>query len=665
MSQKDNIELYDPADQHRWIARPSSHFDDNGKQSDLGKQVQKFLEEYIQLGKSKDEFRLSFNGVKIKRVNRHEKKQTKRKIETLHYKPSDRNDNKDGIYYYLESDDLLALEHANNAFSSLIENITQFLINNPPQKTVKWPEIISQYDESRAGITDPIATQRRQYDERRGELKRQRELSQSVFKSLKTDAAITYLGILRELDRPLNEKEKSANQTEYSTLLESKLGKTLYKKLKNHRIWPFIVNPDKIDSHEKLITLLKSKIVQNSSLGDNRSVLEVFIEKNIPIPATTPMDIKTEFDSSRLEELATLLQAQINGGDIGNIPQYDENGNQLPFEPTGDLKQGQRIKKAVTEAKRNKNWPAITKTLLKFEPRSQLQASAHEVLNNDRYQLIGLIGPAGASKTFLAAEYALQQIKAGKHEKVTIVRPMTTTTGVNLGAMPGNLSDKTDPYFQALNHNIDVLTQGQASRSDLIDMGLWHEESAEVILGRTISGIIIIDEAQNFSAKVLRQLINRAQQSKGKVKIILAGDLSLDQMDLDSIDSKSMPGLLWALSAYGPEVLENTKTGKNMAFIGLEHSERSEFVNDLMKVNRGRGVEIEENFAEAVLSHSDIERRKAVKDYIEKCNEILPSLTEIASKDSHQKVKSKWMRTLKSKGLWNDGSETAPEATPP
>ncbi len=666
MSQKENIELFDPADQYRWIPRPSSHFDNSGKQSDLGKQVLRFLEEYIQLGKSKDEFRLNFNGIKVRRANRLEKKQKKKNIETLHLKPSERSDNKDGIYFYLEGTDMLALEHANLAFSELIDSVTQYLINNPPQKTVKWPEIVTQYELSNPGQKDPISFQQKEYDKRRGELKRQQELSKSVFKSLKTDAAITYLGILRELDRPLSEKEKASKQYDYGTLLESKLGKTLYRRLKNHGIWQYIIHPDRIDSHEKLISLLKSKVVQNSSSGENRSVLEIFIERNIPIPATTPMDIRGEFDNNRLEELAAILQSQIHGDGIGNQPQYDDSGNLLPFEPTGELKQGSRIKRAVTDAKRQKNWPAISKDLLKFEPRSYLQASAHEILNNDRYQLIGLVGPAGASKTFLAIEYALKQVQNGNYDNFTIIRPMTTTTGVNIGAMPGQMGDKTEPYFEPLNHTIDVLTQGQASRGDLVDMGIMDQQIAETIRGKTIPGIIIIDEAQNFSAKVLRDIINRAQEkSKGKVKIILTGDLSPDQMDLASIDARSMPGLLWAMQTYGREVLNpKSKAGKSIAFINLDKSERSSFVNDLMEVSRNSGVGIEEEFASAVLDHSDIERYKAIKGEIEKCNVILPDLTALAIESTEQKVKSKWMKTLKEKGLWEDISASPNEREP-
>ncbi len=102
-----------------------------------------------------------------------------------------------------------------------------------------------------------------------------------------------------------------------------------------------------------------------------------------------------------------------------------------------------------TDASGNQGDEKITlktpKTLV--SPKGKNQRKYLEVISNK--ELVFGIGPAGTGKTYLAVAAAVNELITGKVEKVVVTRP-AVEAGEKLGFLPGDLSQKVDPYLRPL-----------------------------------------------------------------------------------------------------------------------------------------------------------------------------------------------------------------------
>ena len=102
-----------------------------------------------------------------------------------------------------------------------------------------------------------------------------------------------------------------------------------------------------------------------------------------------------------------------------------------------------------TDASSNQGNEKITlktpKTLV--SPKGKNQQKYLEVISNK--ELVFGIGPAGTGKTYLAVAAAVNELITGKVEKVVVTRP-AVEAGEKLGFLPGDLSQKVDPYLRPL-----------------------------------------------------------------------------------------------------------------------------------------------------------------------------------------------------------------------
>jgi len=136
------------------------------------------------------------------------------------------------------------------------------------------------------------------------------------------------------------------------------------------------------------------------------------------------------------------------------------------------------------------------------------------------------IGPAGTGKTYLAVALAVQKLVSGEVEKILLVRP-AVEAGEKLGFLPGDLSQKVDPYLRPL---YDALYEmlGFKEATQLIERSIIEVVPLAFMRGRTLnSSFIILDESQNATVEQMKMFLTRFGFGS---KVVVTGDIT--QIDL-------------------------------------------------------------------------------------------------------------------------------------
>jgi len=133
------------------------------------------------------------------------------------------------------------------------------------------------------------------------------------------------------------------------------------------------------------------------------------------------------------------------------------------------------------------------------------QLYVHAVLTND---INFGIGPAGTGKTYLAVACAVQAILNDEVERILLVRP-AVEAGEKLGFLPGDLSQKVDPYLRPL---YDALYEmfGFETVDKLIERNIIEVAPLAYMRGRTLNNaFIILDESQNTTREQMKMFLTR------------------------------------------------------------------------------------------------------------------------------------------------------------
>ena len=136
------------------------------------------------------------------------------------------------------------------------------------------------------------------------------------------------------------------------------------------------------------------------------------------------------------------------------------------------------------------------------------------------------VGPAGPGKTYLAMALAVMALKNKEAERIILTRP-AVEAGEKLGFLPGDLTQKVDPYLRPL-YDAMYDFMGADAYTRLLERGTVEVAPLAYMRGRTLSdAFIILDEAQNTTSEQMKMFLTRMGFHS---KVIVTGDIT--QTDL-------------------------------------------------------------------------------------------------------------------------------------
>jgi phosphate starvation-inducible PhoH-like protein len=149
--------------------------------------------------------------------------------------------------------------------------------------------------------------------------------------------------------------------------------------------------------------------------------------------------------------------------------------------------------------------------------------------------IVFAIGPAGTGKTYLAVAMAISALKTREVSKIILARP-AVEAGESLGFLPGDLSQKVDPYLRPLYDAAEEMMTAEKLRG-YIERGTVEVVPLAYMRGRTLNNaFVILDEAQNATTMQMKMFLTRIGIGS---KAIVTGDMT--QIDLPS---RSQSGLV-------------------------------------------------------------------------------------------------------------------------
>ncbi|RYF33143.1 MAG: PhoH family protein, partial [Comamonadaceae bacterium] len=136
------------------------------------------------------------------------------------------------------------------------------------------------------------------------------------------------------------------------------------------------------------------------------------------------------------------------------------------------------------------------------------------------------IGPAGTGKTYLAVACAVDALERSAVQRIVLTRP-AVEAGERLGFLPGNLSEKVDPYLRPLYDALyDLMGYDKVQKA--FERNALEIAPLAFMRGRTLNNaFVILDEAQNTTPEQMKMFLTRIGFG---AKAVVTGDVS--QIDL-------------------------------------------------------------------------------------------------------------------------------------
>jgi phosphate starvation-inducible PhoH-like protein len=167
-----------------------------------------------------------------------------------------------------------------------------------------------------------------------------------------------------------------------------------------------------------------------------------------------------------------------------------------------------------------------------IRPKTELQSQYLENISN-RVINFG-VGPAGTGKTYLAVAKAVQALENEEVARLILTRP-AVEAGEKLGFLPGDLSQKVDPYLRPV---YDALYEmiGFDRVEKLISRHIIEVAPLAYMRGRTLNNaFVILDEAQNTTPMQMKMFLTRIGFG---TKAVITGDIT--QTDLPGNQSSGL-----------------------------------------------------------------------------------------------------------------------------
>ena len=185
------------------------------------------------------------------------------------------------------------------------------------------------------------------------------------------------------------------------------------------------------------------------------------------------------------------------------------------------------------------------------------------IINN---QIVVITGRAGSGKSLVAAITALDFLQKKQVDKILVTRS-AIEVGHSLGALPGTMDAKFNPYIEALEENLKKCYD-KLKIDDLIKNEKIKGMPVQFVRGKTMDDILIVEEAQNLTKHEMLAILTRLGKTG---KIIVNGDN--DQCDIH-LPTGEMNGLTYAI--------ELAKRIDGIEWIKLKENHRSDLVGQIL-----------------------------------------------------------------------------------
>ncbi|MBC8199129.1 MAG: PhoH family protein [Desulfobacterales bacterium] len=166
----------------------------------------------------------------------------------------------------------------------------------------------------------------------------------------------------------------------------------------------------------------------------------------------------------------------------------------------------------------------VTSKKHSITPKSRAQKEYIDAIR--KYDMVFGIGPAGTGKTYLSMAMAVAALSEGRVSRIILTRP-AVEAGEALGFLPGDLTEKVDPYLRPLYDALHDMMRFEKV-SGLMKKGIIEVAPLAFMRGRTLNdSFVILDEAQNTTSEQMKMFLTRIGFSS---KAVITGDIT--QTDL-------------------------------------------------------------------------------------------------------------------------------------
>ena len=188
-------------------------------------------------------------------------------------------------------------------------------------------------------------------------------------------------------------------------------------------------------------------------------------------------------------------------------------------------------------------------------------------------QIVVITGRAGSGKSLVCAQAALDFLKKKQVECIYNTRA-AIEVGKSLGFLPGALSEKFDPYMEALLENLAKCCSDKNEIAKLVQDEKIKALPIQFIRGKTVDDILIVEEAQNLTKGEMLAILTRLGKNG---KIVINGDN-------EQTDIKSSTGEISGLNY----VIELSKKIEEIKWIKLATNHRSDLVGKILDYEYGK-----------------------------------------------------------------------------
>jgi len=178
-------------------------------------------------------------------------------------------------------------------------------------------------------------------------------------------------------------------------------------------------------------------------------------------------------------------------------------------------------------------------------------------------QIVVITGRAGCGKSLVSAQTALDFIFKKEFDEILVTRA-TIEVGHSLGYLPGAITDKFNPYLEALMENL-YKCYDKVKIDQVIEEGSIKAYPVQFIRGKTVDNVLIVEEAQNLTKAEMLAILTRLGKNG---KIVINGDN--EQKDIRD----DYNGLSY--------VIELSKKIPEIVHFKLKHNHRSDLVGKIL-----------------------------------------------------------------------------------